>query len=64
MRISKDVNNKKFIVINEKFCITLLLLSLITIELTDIIFEVDSVPAIFSINNDFLLYFLIIFYLY
>lgn len=53
-RVSKDVNSEKFFtIINDKFFLTPLCLSLITIELSDIIFAVDSIPAIFSITDDF-----------
>lgn len=57
-RVSKDVNSEKFFtIINNKFFITPLFLSLITIELSDIMFSVDSIPAIFSITDDFFIVF-------
>ncbi|QIQ41769.1 MAG: TerC/Alx family metal homeostasis membrane protein [Buchnera aphidicola (Microlophium carnosum)] len=57
-RVSKDINSEKFfMIINNKFFITPLFVSLITIELSDIAFSVDSIPAIFSITNDFFIVF-------
>ncbi|CAL4326230.1 TerC/Alx family metal homeostasis membrane protein [Buchnera aphidicola] len=53
-RVSQDVHDKKFFfVLNKKLFITPLLLSLIIIELSDIIFSIDSIPAIFSITDNF-----------
>ncbi|WP_187308780.1 TerC family protein [Buchnera aphidicola] len=52
-RISKNINSEKFSIINNKFFTTPLFLSLITIELSDIVFTVDSIPAIFSITDNF-----------
>jgi len=52
-RISKHYYGEKFIVeIDGKRTGTLLLLVLITVELSDLIFAVDSIPAIFGITTD------------
>ena len=51
--LSKDAEHGKFITrINGVKHITPLLLTLITIEFSDIIFAVDSIPAIFAISRD------------
>ena len=51
--ISKQYDGDKFIVeIDGKRTGTLLLLVLITVELSDVIFAVDSIPAIFGITTD------------
>jgi tellurite resistance protein TerC len=51
--ISTDIESGKFTIIeNGKRCITPLLLCLITIELSDVIFAVDSIPAVFGITQD------------
>lgn len=54
-RVSKEINSKKFffIIKKNKLFITPLFLSLIVIELSDIVFAIDSIPAIFSITNNF-----------
>ena len=53
VRISKHYDGDKFIVeIDGKRTGTLLLLVLITVELSDLIFAVDSIPAIFGITTD------------
>jgi tellurite resistance protein TerC len=53
VRISKHYDEDKFIVeIDGKRTGTLLLLVLITVELSDLIFAVDSIPAIFGITTD------------
>jgi len=44
--------NKFFVKINHKKLITPLFLVLLIIEVTDLIFAVDSIPAIFSITKD------------
>ena len=44
--------NKFFIKINHKKLITPLFLVLLIIEVTDLVFAVDSIPAIFSITKD------------
>ncbi|MFN0278264.1 MAG: TerC family protein [Pyrinomonadaceae bacterium] len=53
IRISKRYDGDKFIVVKDGVRTgTLLLLVLITIEFTDLIFAVDSIPAIFGITTD------------
>lgn len=58
VRISKHYDGDRFIVeIDGKRTGTLLLLVLITVELSDLIFAVDSIPAIFGITTDkFIIY--------
>jgi tellurite resistance protein TerC len=51
--ITKEYDGEKFFVIKEgKRMGTLLLLVLIVVEFTDLIFAVDSIPAIFGITTD------------
>lgn len=53
VRISKHYDEDKFIVIKDGVRTgTLLLLVLIVVEFTDLIFAVDSIPAIFGITTD------------
>jgi tellurite resistance protein TerC len=53
IRIKKEYVGGKFIIIeNGKRVGTLLLLVLIVVELSDVIFAVDSIPAIFGITTD------------
>jgi tellurite resistance protein TerC len=53
IRISRDYNGDKFISVKDGVRSgTLLLLVLITVEFTDLIFAVDSIPAIFGITTD------------
>ena len=53
IRISKHYDGDKFIVVQDGVRTgTLLLLVLITVEFTDLIFAVDSIPAIFGITTD------------
>jgi tellurite resistance protein TerC len=53
IRISKHYDGDKFIVVQDGVRTgTLLLLVLITVEVTDLIFAVDSIPAIFGITTD------------
>ncbi len=53
IRISKHYDGEKFIVVKDGVRTgTLLLLVLITVEFTDLIFAVDSIPAIFGITTD------------
>jgi tellurite resistance protein TerC len=53
IRISKHYDGDKFIVVKDGVRSgTLLLLVLITVEFTDVIFAVDSIPAIFGITTD------------
>jgi tellurite resistance protein TerC len=58
IRISKHYEGDKFFVVKDGVRTgTLLLLVLITVEFTDLIFAVDSIPAIFGITTDrFLVY--------
>jgi len=46
------VKGRFFIVQNNRFLITPLLLVLLVIEFTDVLFAVDSVPAVFSVTKD------------
>jgi len=48
----KFEGGKFFIRINRKSLITPLLLVLLIIEVTDLVFAVDSIPAIFSVTKD------------
>jgi tellurite resistance protein TerC len=53
IRIWKHYDGEKFIVVKDGVRSgTLLLLVLITVEFTDVIFAVDSIPAIFGITTD------------
>jgi tellurite resistance protein TerC len=53
VRISKHYDGEKFIVVKDGVRSgTLLLLVLITVEVTDLVFAVDSIPAIFGITTD------------
>ena len=53
VRISKHYDGDKFFVLKDGVRIgTLLLLVLITVEFTDLVFAVDSIPAIFGITTD------------
>ncbi|MFN2412573.1 MAG: TerC family protein [Pyrinomonadaceae bacterium] len=58
IRISKHYEGDRFFVVKDGVRTgTLLLLVLITVEFTDLIFAVDSIPAIFGITTDrFLVY--------
>ena len=58
IRISKHYDGDKFFVVKDGVRTgTLLLLVLITVEFTDLVFAVDSIPAIFGITTDrFLVY--------
>ncbi|MBV9240954.1 MAG: TerC family protein [Acidobacteria bacterium] len=58
IRISKHYDEDRFFIVKDGVRIgTLLLLVLITVEVTDLIFAVDSIPAIFGITTDrFLVY--------
>jgi tellurite resistance protein TerC len=58
IRISKHYEGEKFFVVKDGVRTgTLLLLVLITVEFTDLIFAVDSIPAIFGITTDrFIIY--------
>jgi tellurite resistance protein TerC len=51
--VSEDDHGEKFVVMkNGKRYVTTLMLVLILIEVTDLIFAVDSIPAIFAITSD------------
>ena len=51
--VTNEIKNHSFIrKINHHYVITPLLLCLIVIEFTDILFAVDSIPAIFSVTKD------------
>ncbi len=53
IRISKHYDEDKFFVVKDGVRTgTLLLLVLITVEVTDLVFAVDSIPAIFGITTD------------
>ncbi len=53
VRITKRYEEEKFIIIeNGKRAGTLLLLVLIVVEISDVVFAVDSIPAIFGITTD------------
>lgn len=52
-RVTENINSESFFLkIQKKIFITPLFISLILIELSDIIFSIDSIPAIFSITSD------------
>lgn len=52
-KVTNEYHGKKFFVnINGKNSATPLFLCLLSIEFTDLIFAVDSIPAIFAITND------------
>lgn len=51
--VAKQTHGEKFFVVeNGKRCITPLFLVLLVVESTDVLFAVDSVPAIFGITQD------------
>jgi tellurite resistance protein TerC len=53
IRISREYDGEKFVTVKDGVRSgTLLLLVLITVEFTDLIFAVDSIPAIFGITTD------------
>lgn len=53
IRISKELDGEKFFTIeNGKRMATPLLLVLIMVELSDVIFAVDSIPAVFAVSTD------------
>lgn len=54
---SKDYGDQFFVRINGKSFMTPLFLCLVFIEMTDIIFAIDSVPAIFALTNEPLIVF-------
>ena len=50
--VTPDYVGSKFFVRREQFCATPLLLVLLVIETTDVLFAVDSIPAVLSITLD------------
>ena len=58
LRVSSEYDGQKFLtVINGQRVATPLLLALILVEFTDLVFAVDSIPAIFAVTtNTFLVY--------
>src|SRR3989338_7533463 len=53
LRITKKFHGEKFFVRQNKMLyVTPLFLVLILIEVSDLIFAVDSIPAVFSVTND------------
>jgi tellurite resistance protein TerC len=57
MPVTSDYVGSKFLVRGERLCATPLLLVLIVIETTDLIFAVDSIPAVLAITlNTFIVY--------
>lgn len=57
-RVSENINREKFFLkVKKKIYITPLFISLIFIELSDIVFSVDSIPASFSVTNDLFIIF-------
>lgn len=52
-RFSKELDGGKFITkVNGKYVLTVLFGALLTIELTDLLFALDSIPAIFAVTTD------------
>ncbi|WP_253308391.1 MULTISPECIES: TerC/Alx family metal homeostasis membrane protein [unclassified Rickettsia] len=53
----KLVGDKFFIILDKKLYITPLFVSLLLIEIIDLVFAIDSIPAIFAItNNSYIIY--------
>ena len=53
MRVSEQLNREKFFTIeNGQRMATPLLLTLLVIELSDVVFAVDSIPAVFAVTTD------------
>ncbi|MDO4641889.1 MAG: TerC family protein [Neisseria sp.] len=53
IRVSSNLNGEKFFIVeNAKRVATPLLLVLIMVELSDVVFAVDSIPAIFAVTTD------------
>lgn len=51
--VSRDLHgNHFFIKINDRWTITPLFLTLLIVEVTDIVFAVDSIPAIFAVTSE------------
>ena len=55
--IAPTIHDKFFIRIDKKWCLTSLTLALISIEVADIVFAVDSVPAVLAITQNSLIVF-------
>lgn len=56
LRVTKDFVGRKFIIRKGRaWCGTPLLLAVVVIELTDIFFALDSIPAIFGVTRDTLI---------
>lgn len=57
-RVAENISSEKFFLkVQKKIYITPLFISLILIELSDIVFSVDSIPASFSLTNDLFIVF-------
>jgi tellurite resistance protein TerC len=57
-RVTREFHGKHFAVLAEgKWCITPLAVALVLVETTDLVFAVDSIPAIFAITTDAFLVF-------
>ena len=53
LRITNDLHGERFLLIkNGKRALTPLFLVLVLVEVTDLIFAVDSIPAIFAVTSD------------
>ncbi|MEW5791146.1 MAG: TerC family protein [Pseudomonadota bacterium] len=53
LRVTADYHQERFIVRRDgAHCVTPLLLVLVLIEVTDLVFAVDSIPAIFAVTTD------------
>lgn len=53
LRITNDLHGERFMVIeNGKRALTPLFLVLVLVEVTDLVFAVDSIPAIFAVTSD------------
>jgi tellurite resistance protein TerC len=58
MPVTPDLQGQRFFVrLNRKFAATPLLIALVFVELSDIVFAIDSVPAIFAITKEPLIVF-------
>ncbi len=57
-RVTREFQGKHFAVLaNGRWCLTPLAVSLVLVETTDLVFAVDSIPAIFAITTDAFLVF-------
>lgn len=53
LRVTKEYHGEKFLVLrNHLWYVTPLFITLILIEVTDLVFAVDSIPAIFAVTQD------------